>query len=260
MLNKKVEIVGISTSELPILTNKEAKELLIRINEGDENAKEIFIKSNLRLVLRLMQKYIYKAEASNVDDIFQVGCIGLVKAVNNFDVNLGLQFSTYAVPMILGEIKRYIRDDTQVRVSRSVKEKLVLVMKTREQLETKLEREPTNSEIAKELDFTVEEVVYILDSVHEPFSFSMVVYGDGGDQILLQDKISDTKSCEETWINNLSLKNGIDKLETLEKDIISMRFKKGKTQIEVANELLISQAQVSRIEKKALKNVKKFLE
>ena len=253
MLLNKVEICGVNTAKLKVLKEKEKMELLARVKEGDKAAREELISGNLRLVLSVIQRFINRGE--NLDDLFQVGCIGLMKAIDNFDLSHSVRFSTYAVPMILGEIRRYLRDINAVRVSRSLKDTAYRAMQVKERLTGKTQREPTAEEIAKELGIPKHEVVLALEAIVDPVSLNEPVYSDGGDTIYVMDQLSD-RSDDTGWLEEIALKEAIEKLAPREKKILSLRFFKGKTQVEVANEIGISQAQVSRLEKSALERIK----
>lgn len=257
MLGYKVEICGVNTSKLPILKNEENEELFKRVQAGDEKAKEEFIYSNLRLVLSVIKKFANRGE--NIDDIFQVGVIGLIKAINNFDVNQGVKLSTYAVPMIIGEIRRYLRDYNSIRVSRSLRDTAYKALQTKEMLINKNCKEPTIEEIAKELNMEKEEIILALDAIQEPISLFEPVYNDGADSIFVMDQVKDDKNNDNLWVENISLNEAMKKLSEREKYIINLRFFEGKTQMEVAEEINISQAQVSRLEKSALKNMRKYM-
>jgi len=254
MLNK-VEICGVNTSKLPVLTNEEKLLLFKRIKQGDKRAREEFVNGNLRLVLSVIQKFSNCGE--NADDLFQVGCIGLMKSIDNFDLGQNVKFSTYAVPMIIGEIRRYLRDNNSIRVSRSIRDTAYKALSVKERLTAKNETEPTVDEIAKELGIEKEDVVFALDAIQEPVSLFEPVYNDGTDAIFVMDQLSDEKSLDENWLEEISLKEAMKKLNDREKLILTLRFYKGRTQMEVAKELGISQAQVSRLEKTALKSMKK---
>jgi len=254
MLNK-VEICGVNTSKLPVLTNEEKLLLFKRIKQGDKRAREEFVNGNLRLVLSVIQKFSNRGE--NADDLFQVGCIGLMKSIDNFDLGQNVKFSTYAVPMIIGEIRRYLRDNNSIRVSRSIRDTAYKALSVKERLTAKNETEPTVDEIAKELGIEKEDVVFALDAIQEPVSLFEPVYNDGTDAIFVMDQLSDEKSLDENWLEEISLKEAMKKLNDREKLILTLRFYKGRTQMEVAKELGISQAQVSRLEKTALKSMKK---
>lgn len=253
----KVEICGVNTSKLPLLKNEEKEQLWDRIDKGDTQAREIFIKGNLRLVLSIIQRFSNSNE--NVDDLFQIGCIGLMKAIDNFDRNMNVKFSTYAVPMIIGEIRRYLRDNNSIRVSRSLRDTAYKAIYAKENLVKKNQKEPTVNEIAQEIGIEKEEVVYALDAIQSPVSLYEPVYSEGGDTLYVMDQISDKKNKEENWIRNLALSDAMDRLPERERNIIELRFYKGKTQMEVAQEIGISQAQVSRLEKNALKSMKHYL-
>ena len=253
----KVEICGVNTSELPVLKNNQMMELLLKIKEGDEEARQEFVRGNLRLVLSVIQKFNNRGE--NIDDLFQIGCIGLIKAIDNFDLSQNVRFSTYAVPMIIGEIRRYLRDNNPIRVSRSLKDIAYKALQVRERLVRNNAKEPTVSEIAKELELVLEDVVMALDAIQDPISLFDPVYQDNGDAIFVMDQVQDKKDTDENWLQEIALKEAIKKLNSREKLVLDLRFYKGRTQIEVADEIGISQAQVSRIEKNALKNMKKYI-
>jgi len=252
----KVEICGINTSKLPVLKEKENRELLEKAQKGDKEARKLLISSNLRLVLSVVQKFSNRGE--NLDDLFQVGCIGLIKAVDNFDLSLNLRLSTYFCPMIIGEIRRYLRDNNSVRVSRSMRDTAYKAMQVKEHLTNVYAKEPTIEEIAKEMGIPKEEVVLALEAIVEPVSLNEPLFSDGGDTIYVMDQVGDTND-EQSWLNELAIKEAINKLNDREKKIFSLRFFEGKTQMEVANEIQISQAQVSRLEKGALERIKKQL-
>lgn len=257
MIVNKVEICGVNTSELPVLKANQMRELLIKIKQGDEEARQKFVKGNLRLVLSVIQKFNNRGE--NVDDLFQIGCVGLIKAIDNFDLSQNVRFSTYAVPMIIGEIRRYLRDNNPIRVSRSLKDIAYKALQAREKLIRTNSKEPTISEIAKTLDMEVESVVMALDAIQDPISLFDPVYQDNGDAIFVMDQVQDKKDTDENWLEKIALKEAIKKLSEREKLVLDLRFYKGRTQIEVADEIGISQAQVSRIEKNALKNMRKYI-
>ena len=250
---QKVEICGVNTSTLPVLSNKEQQELMLRLKGGDEEAREKFITCNLRLVLSLVRRFW--AKNANADDVFQAGCVGLIKAIDNFDVTVGVRFSTYAVPMILGEIKRYLRDGNSLRVSRSIRDTAYQVLKVRERLEVD-DEDVTYDKIAKEMNIAVSEVAYALDAISDPVSLYDPVYNKSGDTLLLMDQIFDTKNNDEVWTEKAALYEAMQKLEKREKDILFLRYFEGKTQTEISQEVGISQAQVSRLEKSALKQIK----
>ena len=250
----KVEICGVNTSQLKVLKEAEKMELLKRMHQGDSSARDELINGNLRLVLRVIQRFTNRGE--NPDDLFQVGCIGLIKSIDNFDMTQNVRFSTYAVPMIIGEIRRYLRDNNSVRVSRSMRDTAYHAMQAKEELTNKLDREPTVEEIAKHLDLKKEDVVLALEAIVEPVSLFEPVYSDGGDTIYIMDQVGD-RNDDNGWIDEILLKEEISRLSDREKKILSLRFMQGKTQMEVADEVGISQAQVSRIEKSALKQIKR---
>jgi len=253
----KVEICGVNTSKLPVLSREKKKELFKRIKQGDTAAREEFVYGNLRLVLSVMKRFSIRNE--NADDLFQVGCIGLIKAIDNFDTSQNVQFSTYAVPMIIGEIRRYLRDNNPIRVSRSIRDTAYKVLQTKERLTNQSGEEPSLDEIAKQLEITREEVTFALDAIQDPVSLYEPIYHDGGDAVYIMDQVKDGKSTDENWIENIALHNAIDKLSDREKHILSLRFFSGRTQMEVAQEIGISQAQVSRLEKSALSHMKKYI-
>ena len=255
MINK-VEIASVNTSKLPVLTNKEKNELLVKIKNGDKAAREEFINGNLRLVLSVIQRFNGRGE--NIDDLFQVGCVGLIKAIDNFDISLNVQFSTYAVPMIIGEVRRHLRDNNPIRVSRSMRDLAYKALQVKERLLAESQKEPTVEEIAKELNIDKEEVVISLDSIQDPISLQEPVYNEGAESIYVMDQVKDVKNTDEFWADSLSLAEAMKKLNSREKLIVSKRFFDGRTQMEVANEIGISQAQVSRLEKSAIDRIKKI--
>ena len=257
MAQGKGEICGVNTSKLPLLTEEEKEELLARIKEGDEEAKDRYIKGNLRLVLSVIKRF--SASSENPDDLFQIGCIGLIKAVNNFNTDLDVKFSTYAVPMIIGENRRYMRDNNSIRVSRSLRDTAYKAIYARESYMKQHLKEPTVQEIAREIGISGEDIVFALDAIQAPVSLQKPVYSDGGDALYVMDQISDKKYREEKWIEDLSLEAAMDHLSSREQYIIRLRFFEGKTQMEVAEEIQISQAQVSRQEKHALKVMRQYL-
>lgn len=257
MMFNKVEICGVNTSKLPVLKEKEKKELLFRIQNGEYECREKFIEGNLRLVLSVIKRFNNRGE--NVDDLFQVGCIGLMKSIDNFDLSLNLRFSTYAVPMIIGEIRRYLRDNNSIRVSRSLRDTAYKALQVRDKLVNQDNKEPTVAQIAKELEIPREDVVFALAAIQDPVSLFQPIYHDGGDEIYVMDQISDTKNLDDSWLENISIKEGMKKLNDREKLILNLRFFNGRTQMEVANEIGISQAQVSRVEKNALKHMRKYV-
>lgn len=257
MALNKVEICGVNTAKLPLLTNEEKEELFTRILNGDKEAREQYIKGNLRLVLSVIQRFSSSSE--NVDDLFQIGCIGLIKAIDNFDITQNVRFSTYAVPMILGEVKRYLRDNNSIRVSRSLRDTAYKAIYAKESLMKKNLKEPTLCEIAAEVGVSKEDITYALDAIQSPVSLYEPVYTDGGDPLYVMDQLSDKKNSEENWIEDISLNEAMKRLPERERHIIDLRFFEGKTQTEVAEEIHISQAQVSRLEKNALKAMKAYL-
>ena len=257
MALNKVEICGVNTSKLPVLNAEEKDELFRRIKEGDEQARELYIKGNLRLVLSVIRRFQNSSE--NADDLFQIGCIGLMKAVDNFDTTLNVKFSTYAVPMIIGEIRRYLRDNNSIRVSRSLRDIAYKAIYAKENYLRHHDKEPTIAEIAEEIGIEKEMIVYALDAIQSPVSLFEPVYSEGGDTLYVMDQISDQKNKEDHWLENLSLREAMNRLNQREKHIIEMRFYEGRTQMEVADEIGISQAQVSRLEKNALKTMKNYL-
>lgn len=253
----KVEICGVNTAKLPLYKEAEMMEMIEKVKAGDMETRDKFIQGNLRLVLSVIQRFSNRGE--NPDDLFQVGCIGLIKALDNFDTGHGVKFSTYAVPMIIGEIRRYLRDNNSIRVSRSMRDLAYKSMQARENLASRLQREPTVTEIAEELDARREDVVMALESIQEPVSLFEPVFHDDGDAIYVMDQVQDTKNTDVKWIENLSLSEAMKKLSPRERHILNMRFFEGKTQMEVAKEISISQAQVSRLEKNALKYMRKYV-
>jgi len=253
----KVEICGVNTSKLPILSNKEKESLMIKIKQGDEKAREIFIGGNLRLVLSVIQRFNNRGE--NPDDLFQIGCIGLIKAIDNFDTSHEVKFSTYAVPMIIGEIRRYLRDNNHIRVSRSIRDIAYKALKFKEDFVNKNSKEPTVSEISANLDIPKEDIVFSLEAIQEPVSLFEPAYNDGTDTLFVMDQVKDTKNTDDSWLEEIALKEAMKRLTEREKKIINLRFFAGKTQMEVADEIGISQAQVSRLEKGALERMKKFV-
>lgn len=257
MFLNKVEICGVNTSELPLLSEEEKNSLFEKIEQGDTEAREQYIKGNLRLVLSVIQRFSGNHE--NADDLFQVGCIGLMKAIDNFDRTLDVKFSTYAVPMILGEVRRYLRDNNSIRVSRSLRDTAYKAIYAKEQLLKTMDRDPTIEEISKEIDLPEEDIIYALDAIATPVSLFEPVYQDGNDALFLMDQVCDKKSREETWVEHLALQDAMNQLTNREYNIIRKRFYEGKTQTEVADEISISQAQVSRLEKNALKSIRSYL-
>lgn len=253
----KVEICGVNTSNLPTLSRKEKEELFIKIKQGDNEAREKFIHGNLRLVLSVIQRFSNRGE--NADDLFQVGCVGLIKAIDNFDLSQNVQFSTYAVPMIIGEIRRYLRDNSSIRVSRSLKDIAYKALYVKESFINKNSKEPTVREIAQKLDLPTEDVVFALDAIAEPVSLYEPVYHDGGEAVYVMDQVKDAKNTDENWLRDIVISEAMKHLAEREKHILKLRFFEGKTQMEVADEIGISQAQVSRLEKNALGHMKKYI-
>ena len=254
---KKVEICGVNTSKLPVLSNEEKEKLFLKIKDGDMKAREEFINGNLKLVLSVVRKFNNRGE--NVDDLFQIGCIGLIKAIDNFDLSQNVLFSTYAVPMIIGEIRRHLRDNNSIRVSRSLRDIAYKALMAREKLTSQNDREPTLDEISKEIGIEKEEIATALDAIQDPVSLYEPIYNDGADSLYLMDQIGDDKNIDENWIEDIAISEGIKHLNDREKMIIRKRFFDGKTQMEVADEVGISQAQVSRLEKTALYHMKKYI-
>ncbi len=256
-LHGKVEICGVNTAKLKVLTNDQINELLVRYKDGDMQAREELIAGNLRLVLSVIQRFVNRGEL--VDDLFQVGCVGLIKSIDNFDITLNVRLSTYAVPMIIGEIRRYLRDNSAIRVSRSMRDIAYRALQTKEALVYENQREPSVEEIAKKMDMKCEDVVFALDAIMDPVSLYEPVYSDAGDTICVMDQVSDNKNTDDSWLEQIALKEAIEHLGEREKHILSLRFHEGKTQMEVASEIGISQAQVSRLEKGAIERIKKQL-
>ena len=257
MALSKVEICGVDTSKLPLLKEEEKKALFVRIKQGDQEAKEEYIKGNLRLVLSVIKRFGSSNE--NMDDLFQIGCVGLIKAINNFNTDLDVKFSTYAVPMIIGEIRRYMRDNSSIRVSRSLRDTAYKAIYARERFLKNNLKEPTIEEIATEIGIPKEDIALAMDAIQTPMSLQEPVYNDGGDALYVMDQISDKKNREENWVESLALQAAMKCLDERERYIIQLRFYEGKTQMEVAQEIDISQAQVSRLEKHALKVMKNYL-
>lgn len=253
----KVEICGVNTSKLPVLTNKRMRQLLREMRNGSPTARNELVQGNLRLVLSVIQRFNNRGE--NVDDLFQVGCIGLMKAIDNFDLSQNVRFSTYAVPMIIGEIRRYLRDNNPIRVSRSLRDIAYKALQVRDTLTNKRSKEPTVTEIAEALGIDREEVVYALDAIQEPISLFEPIYNDGGDPIFVMDQIKDDRTDDVSWLDGISIREGLSRLSDRERLILMMRFFDGRTQMEVAEEIGISQAQVSRLEKAALKQLRRFM-
>ncbi len=255
MLNK-VEICGVNTSNLPLLTREEKEELFVEIKAGNEEARKKFIKGNLRLVLSVIQRFYGRGE--NADDLFQVGCVGLIKAIDNFDLSQNVQFSTYAVPMIIGEVRRYLRDNNSIRVSRSIRDLAYKVIQFKEKYTKDNGKEPNVEEIAKELEVTKEDVAFSLDAIQDPVSLQEPVYNDGSESIYIMDQVKDSKNTDEMWAEKITIKGAMQKLSDKERMIITKRFFDGRTQMEVADEIGISQAQVSRLEKTAIQHIKRL--
>ena len=258
MATGKVEICGVDTSTLPVLTNERMRQLFPLVHGGDQAAREEFIRGNLRLVLSVIQRFSNRGE--NADDLFQVGCIGLIKALDNFDVSQNVRFSTYAVPMIIGEIRRYLRDNNPIRVSRSMRDTAYKALQARDRLQSQWGREPTVTELAQEMGLKREDVVFALEAIQDPVSLFEPVYNDGGDAIYIMDQVKDDKARDETWLQDLAIKEALRRLNDREKKILRLRFFEGRTQMEVAGEIGISQAQVSRLEKNALLHMRRHVE
>lgn len=251
----KVEIAGVNTAKLKVLKNNETMELLRRTKAGDQEARRELIEGNLRLVLSVIQRFNGRGE--NADDLFQVGCVGLIKAIDNFDISQPVRFSTYGVPMIIGEIRRYLRDNSAIRVSRSMRDTAYKVLQIRDKYLAENQREPTVEQIAQELEIPREDVVFAMDAIVDPVSLYEPVYADGGDAICVMDQVRDTKNTDESWTDRIALKDAMKRLDERERRILSLRFYEGKTQMEVSAEVGISQAQVSRLEKGAINTIKK---
>lgn len=257
MAINKVEICGVNTAKLPVLSNEQKEILFKKILSGDDAAREEYIRGNLRLVLSVIQRFNNRGE--HVDDLFQVGCIGLIKAIDNFDISQNVKFSTYAVPMIIGEIRRYLRDNNAIRVSRSLRDTAYKALQAKEHLTRKNAKEPSIQEIADELSIKKEDIVFALDAIQDPISLFEPVYHDESDTLYIMDQVSDEKSQDDIWLENIALKEAMKRINKREKQILMLRFFAGKTQMEVANEIGISQAQVSRLEKTALSHMKKYI-
>ena len=253
----KVEIAGVNTSKLKVLKNEETMELLRRARDGDQGARTALIEGNLRLVLSVIQRFSSRGE--NSDDLFQVGCVGLIKAIDNFDMSQPVKFSTYGVPMIVGEIRRYLRDNSAIRISRGLRDTAYQALQARERLMAAGQREPTVEQIAQELNLSREDVVFAMDAMASPLSLYDPVYSDAGDTLRLMDQIRDTKNTDEAWTDRIALKDALKRLNERERRILSLRFYEGKTQMEVSGEIGISQAQVSRLEKGAINTIRKNL-
>lgn len=256
-MTNKVQICGVNTAKLPILTEEEKQELFARIQNGDMQARQQFIYGNLRLVLSILHRFSSRGE--NADDLFQIGCIGLIKALDNFDTSHEVKFSTYAVPMIIGEIRRYLRDNNSIRVSRSLRDTAYKALAVKERLTASTGKEPTIEQISKELDIPCEDIATALDAILDPISLQDPVYHDGGDAVFVMDQIADDKNIDDSWLEKISLSEAMKRLSDRERHILTLRFFKGRTQMEVADEIGISQAQVSRLEKNALTHMRKFL-
>ena len=254
----KVEICGVDTSTLPVISNERMRELFPLVHGGDKAARDEFIQGNLRLVLSVIQRFSGRGE--NVDDLFQVGCIGLMKALDNFDTSQNVRFSTYAVPMIIGEIRRYLRDNNVIRVSRSMRDTAYKALQARDRLQAKWNREPDVTEIAAELQVPREDVVFALEAIQDPVSLFEPVYNDGGDALYIMDQVKDENSRDDAWLEEISIKEAMQRLNEREKKILRLRFFEGRTQMEVAGEIGISQAQVSRLEKNALLHMRKHVQ
>lgn len=257
MIINKVEICGVNTAKLPVLSASKMRDLFVSLQSGEEESREKLIYGNLRLVLSVIQRFNNRGEY--VDDLFQVGCIGLIKAIDNFDLSQNVKFSTYAVPMIIGEIRRYLRDNNPIRVSRSMRDIAYKALQVRDLLVSRFSREPSVTEIADELKIPREEVIFALDAIQEPISLFEPIYHDGGDPIFVMDQISDDKNLDFNWLEGVAIKEALRKLSEREKHILTLRFFEGKTQMEVADEIGISQAQVSRLEKAALGHMRKYI-
>ena len=257
MATNKVDICGLDTSKLPVMTHKRSQELLLQVKAGDEDARQTFICENLRLVLSVIQRFGNRGE--QMDDLFQVGCIGLIKAIDNFDLSHNVRFSTYAVPMIIGEVRRHLRDNNALRVSRSLRDTAYKALQVRSALMEQYAREPHISEIAKALELPEEDVVFALDAIQDPISLFEPIYHDDGDAIYVMDQVKDDKSNDDQWLDTIAIETSMNRLSEREKRIVQLRFFHGRTQMEVASEIGISQAQVSRLEKSALKHMQKYV-
>ena len=258
MSQGKVEICGVNTAKLPLLSSEEKEVLFAKINQGDLQAREAYIEGNLRLVLSVIKRFSSANE--NADDLFQIGCVGLIKAIDNFNAELGVKFSTYAVPMIIGEVRRFLRDNSSIRVSRSLKDTAYKDIYAKENMTKKSLKEPTIEEIASEIGISKEDIVYALDAIQSPMSLYEPIYTDGGDTLYVMDQVSDKKNKEEIWVENIAIGEAMKKLNDREREIIELRFFDGKTQMEVSDMIGISQAQVSRLEKNALKTMRSYLD
>jgi len=256
LLNNKVEICGVNTSKLPLLSKKEKEELFLKIKDGDEEARTTFINGNLRLVLSVIQRFYGRGETA--DDLFQVGCVGLIKSIDNFDLSQNVQFSTYAVPMIVGEVKRYLRDNNSIRVSRSVRDLAYKTIQFKEKYTKEHGKEPQIEEIAKELGVEKEDIAFSLDAIQDPVSLQEPIYNDGSESLYVMDQVKDSKNTDEMWAEKMTIEGALQKLNEKEKMIVKKRFFDGRTQMEVAEEIGISQAQVSRLEKSAIGHIKRL--
>ncbi len=256
-MQHKVEICGVNTTRLKVLKSGETRELLVRARQGDQQAREELIAGNLRLVLSVIQRFANRGE--NPDDLFQVGCIGLIKAIDNFNLDLDVRFSTYGVPMIIGEVRRYLRDNSAIRVSRSMRDTAYRVLQAKEAYLAEHQKEPTVEEIASILDIRREDVVFALDAIVEPVSLYEPVYSDSGDTLTVMDQVKDNRNTDEMWLERIALREAVGHLSEREQRILSLRFYQGKTQMEVSSEIGISQAQVSRLEKNALRQIRREL-
>lgn len=254
----KVEICGVDTSKLPVLSAERMRELFPLVHSGDKAARDEFIQGNLRLVLSVLQRFASRGE--NADDLFQVGCIGLMKALDNFDVTQNVRFSTYAVPMIIGEIRRYLRDNNAIRVSRSMRDTAYKSLQARDRLQNQWNREPTIAEIAAEMHIPEEDVVFALEAIQDPVSLFEPVYNDGGDSLYIMDQVKDESAKVDRWVEDIAIKDALNRLNEREKKILQLRFFEGRTQMEVAGEIGISQAQVSRLEKNALLHMRRNIQ
>lgn len=257
-MSRKIVVCGVDTSSLPKLSAKDSQELLRKIKEGDEHARSYFIHCNMRLVLSVVQRYIHRVK--NPDDLFQIGCVGLIKSVDNFNVELNVRFSTYAVPMIIGEIRRYLRESNSLRVSRGIRDVAYQALQARERLESQTSAEVTVEEIANELKLPIFRVMYCLDAISDTVSLSDAVYADEEDSISVEDSIADTKSSEISWIDNISLFDALSNLQLKERSIILKRYFEGKTQTEISREIGLSQAQISRLEKNAISQLRQSMQ
>ena len=254
----KVEICGVDTSKLPVLSQARMLELFPLVHAGDREARDEFVQGNLRLVLSVIQRFAQRGE--NVDDLFQVGCIGLMKSIDNFDVSQNVRFSTYAVPMIIGEIRRYLRDNNAIRVSRSMRDTAYKSLQARDRLQARLNREPTVAEIAAEMQLPQEDVIFALEAIQDPVSLFEPVYNDGGDALYIMDQVRDETAKDDNWVEDIAIRDAMRRLNDREKRIMQLRFFEGRTQMEVAGEIGISQAQVSRLEKQALLHMRRAMQ